>query len=616
MKKTFLFLGALFMAFIAQSQNTSYWQQHVDYTMDIDFDIENYQYDGKQKLVYTNNSPEELNKVYYHLYFNAFQPGSQMDMRLQNIKDPDGRMTNNLGDRENPKYQSRISLLKEDEIGFIKVSSLSQDGTALEYKVEGTVLEVKLAKAIKPGESTTFDMVFKGQVPVQIRRSGRNNKEGVALSMTQWYPKMAEYDFEGWHAHPYVAREFHAVWGDFDVTIHLDERYTIGGTGYLQNPNEIGHGYQDKGVKFKKKTYKKNKNRKLDWHFVAPKVHDFTWAADKDYSHDIVKTSKGTDLHFLYKNNKEIKENWKKLQPSTVKMLEYYNTHIGEYPYKQYSVIQGGDGGMEYAMCTLITGERSEESLMGVTAHELAHTWFQFLLASNESKHPWMDEGFTTYISAYIENDLLGVDPSIDPLEGSYSSYFRLVDAKLEEPMSTHGDRYIYNFAYGVASYSKGSLFLAQLRHIIGKENVDKTILKYFKDFSFKHPTPNDIKRTAEKVSDMELDWYLNEWTQTTHTIDYSVKIADSNNISLSRIGRMPMPIDLSVKYEDGTTEEFHIPLRMARGHKPTKATVLESWAWGNPSYSVKTSKNIVEAHIDVKNYMADINKENNSDTK
>src|SRR5690606_7520530 len=150
-----------------------------------------------------------------------------------------------------------------------------------------------------------------GQVPVQIRRSGRNSEEGVALSMTQWYPKLAEYDFEGWHANPYIGREFHGVWGNFDVTLKIDKNYVVGGTGYLQNPNEIGHGYETG-------TVKRPSGDKLSWHFVAPNVHDFTWAADPEYVHDTAQVPDGPLLHFFYKNNDSIKANWKALQPKTV----------------------------------------------------------------------------------------------------------------------------------------------------------------------------------------------------------------------------------------------------------------------------------------------------------
>jgi hypothetical protein len=575
---------------------TTYWQQHIAYTMAIDVDAKNHQYKGTQKAIYTNNSPDELTKVYYHLYFNAFQPGSQMDVRSLNIKDPDRRV------------RDRISKLNADEIGYIKVNSLKQNGTAISYETVGTILEVTLNTPIKAGESITLDMDFSAQIPLQVRRTGRDNKEGVALSMAQWYPKMAEYDFEGWHTPPYIAREFHGIWGDFDVKIAIDKDYTIGGTGYLQNAQEIGHGYEDTS-----KPLNVPNSEKLTWHFKAPNVHDFVWAADPDYKHDVLKAASGIDLHFLYKKNLAPKflQNWKDLQSKTAELMTYYSKHIGAYPYKQYSVIQGGDGGMEYAMATLITGERKFGSLFGVTAHEMAHTWFQFLLASNESKHPWMDEGFTSYISNKAANLILKEEKE-NLHAGSYKGYNYVVNNNIEEPLSTHADRYNTNTAYSVASYSKGNIFLSQLEYVIGAENVAEGLKKYFVDFSFKHPTPNDVKRSMEKISGIHLDWYLNEWTQTIHTIDYGIKSVDEKNITLERIGQMPMPIDLEVTYTDGSKENFNIPLRMMRGNKPTSATVLEDWAWANPVYSFSVSKNVKSVVIDKSKLMADVNDENN----
>jgi len=358
-------------------------------------DVKNFQYKGTQTLVYTNNSPDTLRKVFYHLYFNAFQPGSEMDARLKTISDPDKRMVKSFKTGDKTVKESRISTLKPNEIGYLKITNFKQDGVAANNRVVGTVLEVDLAKALLPGKSTTFTLDFDGQVPLQIRRSGRNSDEGVALSMTQWYPKIAEFDFEGWHADPYIGREFHGVWGDFDVKITLDKDYVIGSTGYLQNKNEIGHGYEDKGVTV---TYPK-KAKTLTWHFKAPMVHDFAWGADKDFIHDIYPGPNNVALHFFYKNNPKYKDKWKEFQPKTDALMEFFNKSVGQYPYKQYSVIQGGDGGMEYAMCTLITGDRSLPSLIGVTAHEMAHSWFQHVLATNESKHFWMDEGFTSFIS-------------------------------------------------------------------------------------------------------------------------------------------------------------------------------------------------------------------------
>ncbi len=593
------FFALLFTAAVAQN-NTGYWQQEVDYKMDIDFNVETHQYKGTQELKYTNNSPDTLHRVFYHLYFNAFQPGSDMDIRSLTIDDPDGR----VGDR--------ISKLSPEEVGYIKPTQLSQDGKGVKYKVVGTILEVNLNTPLVPNASTVLEMNWDAQVPIQIRRSGRDNAEGVAYSMTQWYPKLAEYDFEGWNVSPYIGREFHGVWGDFEMTLHIHEDYIVGGSGYLQNGDKKGLG-------------KKSKNKKRTWHFVAPKVHDFTWAADDEYIHDSIEGPNGVTLNFYYKNNPEILENWKNLQPKTAELLAFFNEHIGEYPYKQYSVIQGGDGGMEYAMCTLITGERKFGSLVGVTSHELAHSWFQFLLATNELKHYWMDEGFTSYISAWAMNSVMDRNEE-NPNANSYRGYKYLASSGNEQPQTTHADRFHTNQSYGISAYSKGAVFLAQLGYVIGKENLDKTIKRYYQEWKFKHPTPNDFIRIAEKVSGTELDWYLRDWTKTTNTIDYGIKEVqlDENQavISLERIGLMPMPIDVNITYTDGSKGTFYIPLQMMHGHKPNPNpsedwTVMNDWAWANPNYTLTISnkKKIKSITLDASQLMADINLDNNTYT-
>lgn len=605
--------------FSQNNPNPGYWQQHADYKMEVTMDVKTYQYKGKQTLVYTNNSPDTLRRVYYHLFNNAFQPGSAMDARLKTIKDPDGRMVTKVkvGDKE--VKESRISALKPNEIGYLKINNFKQDGLAATNKVVGTILEVTLAKPLLPKASTTFTLDFDGQVPVQIRRSGRNNKEGVELSMAQWYPKLAEYDFEGWHADPYIGREFHGVWGNFDVKITIDKNYILGGSGYLQNGNQIGYNYQDTGVNV---TIPK-KQKTLTWHFVAPNVHDFTWAADKNYLHDKLQTEDGVTLHFLYKNNPKILENWKNLQPKTAQLLKVFNETVGKYPYKQYSVIQGGDGGMEYAMCTLILGEGSFDGLLGVTAHEMAHSWFQHVLATNEAKHSWMDEGFTTWLENHALNEI--ADKKVEnPHKDSYAGYLSLVKSGKEQPQGTHADRYDENRPYSIQAYSKGNIFLSQLEYLIGRENLLKTLKRYYHDFKFTHPTPNDVKKTAERVTGANLDWYLTEWTQTTNTIDYGIKAVEENGtntkLTLERIGRMPMPLEILVVYSDDTAETFYVPQTLMRWTKDNpypnvKRTVTEGWDWAYPTFDISIGKpkaNIKAIVIDPSELMADINKANN----
>lgn len=625
MKKIFTLIVLVATQSWAQHNNPNpgYWQQQADYKMEVTVDVQKYQYSGTQELVYTNNSNDTLKKVFYHLYYNAFQPGSEMDARLTTIADPDKRMVKSFkGPDGIEKKQSKISELKPNEIGYLKVRELKQDGNAVKSTVVGTILEVELAQPILPKSKSKFTLKFEGQAPKMVRRAGRNSEEGVALSMSQWFPKMAEFDFEGWHADPYIGREFHGVWGNYDVKITIDKKYTIGATGYLQNKNQIGHGYQDEGVKIE--IPKKVKN--LTWHFIAPNVHDFAWGADPDFIHDKVMGPNDVELHFLYKNDKEIIDNWKKLQPETVKLLEFFNKNIGTYPFKQYSVIQGGDGGMEYAMCTLITGKRSLPSLIGVTAHELAHMWFQHLLATNESKHEWMDEGFTTFISDLAVNSIMDKENREDEnaFQSNYNNYYYMVKKGGENPLTTHADRYDDNTNYGIAAYSKGAIFITQLAYIIGWDHTMATLKRYYNDYKFSHPTPNDFKRSAERVSGAVLDWYLVDWTQTTNTIDYGIKDVTTNDknttVVLERIGKMPMPLDIVLTYEDGTVESFYVPNTLMRWTKENpnpsiKRTVLKGWDWSNPIYSFdfKTNgKKIKSIVIDPSNLMADVNKKNN----
>ena len=600
MKRNFSFLISLLIFQIGSAQ---YWQQAVDYTMEVSLDTDTALYNGTQKIVYTNNSPETLHKVFYHLYFNAFKPGSEMAVRLKNAAD------------KNRRFKIDVDSLTLDQQGYLKVKGLTQDGVLLSPVDSETILEVPLNQPIPPGGSSTFELSFDGHVPDVIRRAGKNSSEGVAFSMAQWYPKMAEYDREGWNADPYTGREFHGVWGDFDVKITLNKKFVVAASGYLQNAEDIGMGYSDR---------KKPKSKKgnVTWHFIAPQVHDFTWAADPDYVHDTYPGPNDVTLHFFYKNNPDIIDNWKKLQPQTAKLMEFYNEKIGVYPYKQYSVLQGGDGGMEYAMLTLITGGRKYGSLFGVTAHELAHSWFQHILATNETKHEWMDEGFTTFISTLAEDEILEENKDF-PLEGSYRGYFNLAGSGMEMPQSTNANRYEHNYAYESTAYNKGAVFLGQLGYIVGKDNLYKILQTYYDEWKFKHPLPNDLRQIAERVSGLQLQWFLTDWTQTTNKIDYAVSAVNTvekgTQILLKRKELMPMPLEVLIQYKNGETELHYIPISLLRGEKENPYTidwiVQKDWNWANLEYSFvvdKPKEEIQVIVIDPSNLMADIDKNDN----
>lgn len=600
-----IFSVFFFLILISATAQDYRWQQRADYTMNVRLDVQSHRLTGTQKIIYQNNSPDTLRKVYYLLFFNAFQPGSLMDVRSRNLTDPD------------PRVKDRISKLTDSEIGFQHIESIRHDGKAVSFTIDGTIMEVRLDKPILPGSKTTFELKFESQVPLQVRRSGRDSREGIAYSMTQWYPKLAEYDHRGWHAYQYVAREFHGVWGDYNVSITLDSRFVVGATGRLQNADKVGHGYEKPGTQVKRP------GGDLTWNFVAKNVIDFAWAADPDYVHEQVSVPNGPQLHFFYQPGDKTTENWKKLQAYAVKHFEFMNKTFGIYPYDTYSIIQGGDGGMEYPMCTLITGERSFGSLVGVMAHEVSHSWYQAVLASNEALYPWLDEGFADFSSQESMATMFN-QPVESSHNGSYDGYFSLIKRGLQEPISQHADHYNTNTAYSIAAYSMGTVFLQQLKYIIGTQTFYKGMRQYYNTWKFRHPEPNDFLRVMERVSDMELKWYLNYWVNTTKHIDYAIRsvVGESNAtlIQIERVGDFPMPLDVVVTFKDGSRQLLYIPLNETLGKKriedeTIQRTDLDAWRWVNPTYVAQVNKplsEIASVEIDPSLRLADVDRKNN----
>ncbi len=583
--------------------------------MEIDFDVTTNQFDGHQLLTYFNHSPDTLNRVFYHLYFNAFQPESMMDKRSRTIEDPDSRVLD------------RILYYDETEIGYQKIETLTQNGTPVEFTIKGTVMEVHLAEPILPGSETVFEMNFTAQVPLQTRRSGRDNPEGIRYSMAQWYPKIAAYDHMGWHPTPYIAREFHGVFGNFDVTIHIDRNYVVAATGYLQNPEQTGYGYETADMQVQRPA-----GDKLSWHFKSDYQHDFMWAADPDYTHVTAKVPDGPLLRFFYQTDPvaenaddqeqaRLLSNWEQLPEFTIKAFQYMNENFGKYPYDEYIIIQGGDGGMEYIMGTLITGNRTLGSLVGVTVHELVHAWYQGVLANNESYYHWIDEGFTTYASNLVMAELFP-ERRGDPFANNYRSYRVYATSGLEEPMHTHADHFTRNQAYGIAAYTKGAIFLHQLSYIIGQETFERGMKRFYEEWKFKHPGGHDFIRVMENESGIKLDWYYDYWITSTKTINYAIgQVTGSNNkteVTLEKIGLMPMPLDIEVEYTDGSRELFYIPLRIMWGEKENeydiRRTILDDWPWVFPTYKFEIPRphdEIQRIEIDPTNRMADVNPQN-----
>ncbi len=613
-----LLAAVLFCVCPAFGQSPETWQQHADYEMDIRLNTETHRVDGHQRLTYTNNSPDTLHTVYYHLYFNAFHPGSMMAERNRQLPDPDGRIV------------PRIFNLAQDEQGWYKIESLTQDGEAVSYDVTDTVMRVDLADPILPGESTTFVMNYRSQVPLQTRRSGRNSRgDSIDYTMTQWFPKMAGYDERGWHANFYVNREYYAPYGEFDVEITLPAEYTIGATGVLQNPEEIGHGYDIEGDGTWRPSDGLPEADSLTWHFTAEDVHNFAWSADPEYIHDKV-TADGTTHHILYKPN--VAEQWRPLKNDMPELTAFFSEEYGDYAYPQMTVAQGGDGGMEYPMFTVVSsydGPEFEErssygSVLGTTVHEFAHMWYYAALGSNEADYAWMDEGFTTYAT---EEGMAHLTNRPADHTGTRRSVVLMHKLGLAEAFSTPADWFKTNFAYGITSYPGGAMLVDMMGYVIGDEQRNQWLKRYFRERKGMHPDPFDLELFAEQVSGLMLDWYFWQFTRSTRTVDDAIADLDQQrrgdsvavNLTLEREGLIRMPQDVKLTLADGSTQWLNVPLASMHGHKPVPDDwiVTEPWPWVTPkkTFTVTVPSRVEKAVIDPNGETPDVNRLNNSTT-
>ncbi|MCD9856421.1 M1 family metallopeptidase [Epilithonimonas sp. JDS] len=614
MKKLQFSLVFILFSLVVSAQQSAYSQQYAKYKMDIDVDAANFTYQGKQTLQYQNNSPDELRVAYFHLYWNAFKAGSMMDQRVagQGVN-ADSRLAKRVGNT----VISRLSEIPKNEEGAQNIRWIKQNGKDLKFEIQGTIMKVYLAEAIKPNSSTTFTMEWDAVIPMQIRRSGRNNREGVDMTMTQWYPKIAEYDYDGWAAFDYIGREFHAPFSDYEVNIKIDKNYVIGAGGNLENPAEV-KGYDSNAA------IKQDISNKVTWKWTAKNILDFAWAADRDYTVESFPILDGPKVFLVYQKSEKTKY-WSEMKPYITKYYQLMNATFGRYKWPSYSFIQGGDGGMEYGMCTMVLGEATTlEGLSGLMFHEGAHSWFQQMLATNESVRPWMDEGFTQYAEDFVSYRLFPPKESKpNPFADAIRAYVNFTKSGKEEPAVWLADHHDNGTAYTYASYIKGEMFLVQLGYIVGEENLNRIMLKYYDEWAMKHPTERDFIHIAQQVTGMDLKWFQHYWINTTKTIDYGIKNVkydpESTTVTLVNKGGVPMPIDFSVLTKDKKVVNYNIPLSLTRTWKskdiygPFKT--LPYWAWTQQEYTFTipyTKAQLSAIGIDFSGRLADVNSEDN----
>ncbi|MCB0710845.1 MAG: M1 family metallopeptidase [Ignavibacteriae bacterium] len=591
------------------------WQQRVHYQMEVHLEARTHSYRGTQRLTYVNNSPDTIETVYYHLFYNAFTPGSGMDRR----------------DKSLPESWKSIDKLTPDQRGNVEVRSLTQKGTPLQWSVYETILTADLAQPLLPGDSTEFVMEWKSVIPLLKRRGGWNSPEGIEFSMSQWYPKLAEYDRNGWHPDEYVEREFYGVFGTFDVEITLPANYVVGGTGIVTNPSEVKCGYDFQGQDTTLLSPASGSGEKT-WKFHAENVHDFAWVADQQYAHQITHVGE-TRIHILVKRSYlERFPSWRYAPQWTREILEYYSTRFGQYAWPQFTVAHAGDGGMEYPMLIMITGYRGFSSLYRVIAHEAGHQWYYGMMANNETQQAWLDEGLTQFLTDEANRNLNGEPASnaswlrrvVYPLDHArwreVYPYCQLSVVGYDEPLNTYHDRFREPTTASLV-YSKGEAVVRQLQYMFGDSLFDEGMRRYYNQWKFRHPDQRDFERAMEESSGMRLDWFFNQWIGSDKTCDYAMESITSEQngdgtwqitLELSNRDEIVMPIDLTLTYEDGTTATANIPAENWK--KPGVDYHLPRWFWVDRTYraTFTSPKNVIKSEIDPSITLLDLDRTNN----
>ena len=524
MKKLFLILLFTHAIYFVSAQTTTYWQQRVNYDINISLNDADNTLHGYEKVEYVNNSPDTLNYIWFHIWPNAY-------------KDETSAFYKQIGILNGRKDKLR----KFKERGYIDSLAFKADGETVRFENHpqyNDVIKLMLIKPLYPGGRVTITTPFFVKIPSYISRLGH---EGQSYMITQWYPKPAVYDKEGWHPIPYLDMgEFYSEYGSFNVNIRLPSAYVVGATGLLQTTSERDL-YQSIGRRNKQLIVSNENNqtpqkiksalnyyqattngiKTLSWH--ADSVHDFAWFADKQFiiNYDTVQLASGRVIDAYTFYHASAKE-WYNSEDFVEDVVRHYSAWIGEYDYPAVNAVQGpvnaSSGGMEYPMITLITDpDADNKKLDGLIAHEVGHNWFYAMLGTNERDHPWMDEGINTYYEfkyegeKYHSNLVFGnaIPRSVQDLDdaGFFAAiYNALNQIPMPESVETPSESFADDEEYGKVVYLKTAIWMYAAELSLGTDELQKAMQGYFKEWKFRHPYPADMKASMEQSNGTALD--------------------------------------------------------------------------------------------------------------
>tara|TARA_B100001741_G_scaffold79609_1_gene64583 strand:- start:12990 stop:15851 length:2862 start_codon:yes stop_codon:yes gene_type:complete len=573
MKKSILSLLLLFdVSLIAQD----YFQQEVNYRIDVELNDKNHTLTAEQTIKYINNSPDDLDVIWFHIWPNAYKDNSTA-LAKHELDGGSKELWNSL----------------EEERGYISNLDFSVDGKRVNWQYHPEHIDICkliLNKPIKSGDSAVIKTPFKVKIP--NAKFSRLGHVGQSYMITQWYPKPAVYDREGWHTMPYLSQgEFYSEFGSFDVSIKLPLNYTVGSTGDLQNKGEKIRieelsDITDTITKFSTDmSFPKSDKKTKTIRFVQENVHDFAWFADKRYH--VLKgvvtlpySGRTVDLYTMFTNNEA--HLWKNSIEYMHDAVYYYSLWNGDYPYNHCTAVDGtiaAGGGMEYPNVTVIGAMGSDRPLETVIMHEVGHNWFYGILGSNEREHAWMDEGINSYYehrymkTKYPKEKLTDNLPKtvikILDLEdvtnkniiGELMYYMGSWTAK-DQPIDFPSAEYT-SMNYGGIVYSKSAICFDYLAAYLGEKLFDECMKNYYETWQFKHPQPKDLQKIFEDKTGKDLSWFFNNLITTTNQLDYSIskikKGPKNLHITLKNNGNIPGPVVICGVTDGVVNEELWI---------------------------------------------------------
>ncbi len=598
--------------------HSAYWQQDVAYQIKAALDDQQHKLNGTMELDYTNNSPDSLTYLVFHLYQNAFDSGSYASA---------------FNERSLPKGFS--------DFQHISTADWTVNDRAVSTELDNTILFVRLNDPLLPGETVNIACRFTTKFGGIHGRMKRYNAWGYDhYNVVHWYPRISVYDASfGWTTDQHLGHEFYGDFGAFDVTLDLPAHYILDGTGFLLNRSEVlpADLMEKLAIEnFKDKPWNeppseiipKTEARKV-WKFHAENVHDFAWTADPTYriGAEKVVLENGHEVTCYALAQEPHASGWQNAASYTAEVISLFSKDFGPYAYHKMIVADARDG-MEYPMLTLDGGR--DPGYRSLLAHEVGHNWFFGMVGNNETYRAALDEGFTQFLTAWamthLEGDsseqsvsVLGIEKPFKEYRSQrdlsvYDGYYFSSIIRDDSPcLNTHSDRFDSRSQYGQVYY-KTATMLYNLQYVLGDELFGKAMRNYFNEWKFSHPYFDDFRRSIIQYTDVDLNWFFDQWLETSETVDYKLKkikhLGDQRyQLTLKRKG-MAMPIDLQVKDKQGNTYDFLIPNTYFV--KETEATVLDKWyGWKefNPTYEaeVQLDGKLSSAQIDPSGRLADV---------